>query len=249
MKLRLCRASPLLVLLVPSLAAAAALAADASDTPTPTNIAVAREIQPSATDLGAQLAGQKPTSLGLYGTKDAPVDGKDGKPHAGPFVDSDRKKPEATGTSDELVDSKKQTPLKGAPEDITMVDGQKIPDVNDGVMNDPERQLPKDGTTGTEGGVSQKDKDRKAQEVQTGERLEKKPDPPKEAPPLPHSEQELIKTGNEKADKDTKKPKAKEADPDDDYELAGLEVCLGLKCFSTAKSNIYRNLMSYQRNR
>ncbi|KFY98530.1 hypothetical protein V500_01630 [Pseudogymnoascus sp. VKM F-4518 (FW-2643)] len=223
MKLRLCRASPLLVLLVPSLAAAAALAVDASDIPTPTNIAVARELLPSATDLGAQLAGQKPTSLGIHGTKDAPVDGKDGKPHAGPFVDSDRKKPEATGTSDELVDSKKQTPLKGAPEDITMVDGQKIPDVNDGVMNDPERQLPKDGTTGTEGGVSQKDKDRKAQEGQTGERLEKKPDPPKEAPPLPHSEQELIKTGNEKADKDTKKPKAKEADPDDDYELAGLE--------------------------
>ncbi|KAL5353447.1 GCR1-dependent translation factor 1 [Pseudogymnoascus australis] len=223
MKLRLCRASPLLILLVPSLAAAAALAADASDTPTPTNIAVARDVPPSATDLGAQLAGQKPTSLGLHGTKDAPVDGKDGKPHAGPFVDSDRKKPEATGTSDELIDSKKQTPLKGAPEDITMVDGQKIPDVNDGVMNDPERQLPKDGTTGTEGGVSQKDKDRKAQEGQTGERLEKKPDPPKEAPPLPHSEQELIKTGTEKVDKDIKKPKAKDSDPDEDYELAGLE--------------------------
>ena len=130
-----------------------------------------------------------------------------------------------------------------------MVDGQKIPDVNDGVMNDPERQLPKDGTTGTEGGVSQKDKDRKAQEGQTGERLEKKPDPPKEAPPLPHSEQELIKTGNEKVDKDTKKPKAKEADPDDDYELAGLEVCLGLECLSKARANLYRNPMSYQRNR
>ncbi|ELR10746.1 hypothetical protein VC83_00132 [Pseudogymnoascus destructans] len=223
MKLRLCRASPLLVLIVPSLVAAAAIAGDASGTPTPTNIAVAREIPPSATELGAQIAGQKTTSLGLHGTKDAPVDGKDGKPHAGPFVDSDRKKPEPTGTSDELVDSKKQTPLKGAPEDITMVDGQKIPDVNDGVMNDPGRQLPKDGTTGTEGGVSQKDKDRKAQEGQTGERLEKKPDPPKEAPPLPQSEQELINTGNEKGEKDTKKPKAKEADPDDDYELAGLE--------------------------
>jgi hypothetical protein len=245
MKLRLCRASPLLVLLVPSLVAAAAIAGDSSDTPTPTN----REIPPSATELGAQIAGQKPTSLGLHGTKDAPVDGKDGKPHAGPFVDSDRKKPEPTGASDELVEAKKQTPLKGAPEDITMVDGQKIPDVNDGVMNDPERQLPKDGTTGTEGGVSQKDKDRKAQEGQTGERLEKKPDPPKEAPPLPHSEQELINTGNEKGDKDTKKPKAKEADPDDDYELAGLEVCLALECFSAAKSNIHRNPMSYQRNR
>ena len=228
MRLRLCRASPLLVLLVPSLAAAAALAADASDVPTPTNIAVAREAKeapPSATDLGAQIAGQKLASLGLLGTKDAPVDGMDGKPHTGPFVDSERKKPEPTDTSEELVDTKKQkAPLKGAPSDITMVDGQKIPEVNDGVMNDPERQLPKDGTTGTEGGVSQKDKDRKAQEGQTGERLEKKPDPPKEAPPLPHSEQELIKTGNEKSDKDTKKPKSKDTDDDDAFELGGLEV-------------------------
>lgn len=225
MKLRLCRASPLLILLIPSLAAAATLAADASNAPTPTNVAVARDAKenpPSATDLGAQITGQKPTSLALLGTKDAPVDGKDGKPHAGPFVDSDRKKPEPTGTSAELVDTKKQAPPKGAPAD--MFDGQKIPETNDGVMNDPERQLPKDGTTGTEGGVSQKDKDRKAQEGQTGERLEKKPDSPKEAPPLPHSEQELIKTGNEKGDKDAKKPKSKDTDSDDAFELAGLEV-------------------------
>lgn len=227
MKLRLCRRSPLLLLL-PALAAAAGLAAEAAtDAATPTKIAVARDanaIPAPATALGAQLAGQKPTSFAPVGTKDAPVDGKDGKPHAGPFVDSDRKKADAAGAAEELVsETKKPVPLEGAPADITIVDGQKIPEVNDGVMNDPERQLPKDGTTGTEGGVSQKDKDRKAHEGQTGERLEKKPDSPKEAPPLPHSEQELIKTENDKAE--AKKPKSKDGDSDKTFDL-GLEVCL-----------------------
>jgi len=227
MRLRLCRRSQLLLLVLPSLAAAAALAADASNAPT--NLAVARDATaavPSPTAQGAQLAGQKPSSLTQVGTKDAPVDGKDGKPHAGPFVDSDRKKTEAAKeATDELVlETKKQTPLKGAPADITIVDGQKIPEVNDGVMNDPERQLPKDGTTGTEGGVSQKDKERKAHEGQTGEKLEKKPDSPKEAPPLPHSEQELIKTENEKTEKGTKKSKSKDVDSDDTSKLSGLDV-------------------------
>jgi hypothetical protein len=229
MRLRLCRRSQLLLLVLPSLAAAAALAVDASKVSTPTNLAVAGEARAavaSPTAQGAQLAGQKPISLTQVGTKDAPVDGKDGKPHAGPFVDSDRKKTDAAkeATDELVVETKKQTPLKGAPADITIVDGQKIPEVNDGVMNDPERQLPKDGTTGTEGGVSQKDKERKAHEGQTGEKLEKKPDSPKEAPPLPHSEQELIKTENEKTEKGTKKSKSKDVDSDDTSKLSGLDV-------------------------
>lgn len=225
MRLQFHRRTPLLLLLLPSLAATAAVAGEAADASTPARLAEPRDAKvaiPTATALGAQYAGQKPTSLAQVGRKDAPVDGKDGKPHAGPFVDSDRKKTEdkATGVTDELVtETKKQPPLKGAPADITIVDGQKIPEKNDGVMNDAERVLPKDGTTGTEGGVSQKDKARKEHEGQTGERLEKKPESPKEAPPLPHSEQELIKTEAEKAEK--KKPK--DVDSDDTSELAGLE--------------------------
>ena len=110
------------------------------------------------------------------------------------------------------------------PDTSTMVtpDGEKIPTVNDGVMDDPHRQLPKEGTTGTEGGVSEKDKARKAQEGQTGEKLEKKPDSPKEAPPLPHSEETKIKS--EKGEK----TKLKDADSHDDDAaegLGGLEVC------------------------
>ena len=123
------------------------------------------------------------------GTKDAPVDGMDGKPHAGPWVEagSDRDKPK--GKTD---DEKKGAPSgkKPSPRPIT---GSAIPEVNDGVMDDPNREGPRKGMTGTEGGVSEKTKDQKALEGKTGEKKEKKPDPPKEAPPLPHSEEEKIR--------------------------------------------------------
>lgn len=148
------------------------------------------------------------------GTKDAPVDGKDGKPHAGPFVGSekDTKKPKSGAEDVEIVLGKEDS------SELVTADGSKLPAVNDGVMNDPSRELPKHGTTGTEGGVSEKDKARKAQEGQTGEKVEKKPDSPKEAPPLPVSEES----------KKTKAEKAKAKDVDDEDEdvdsLAGLEV-------------------------
>jgi hypothetical protein len=157
------------------------------------------------------------------GTKDAPVDGKDGKPHAGPFVDAekDRKPPKQTEEGELIL---KKTPLPGAPADPTIIDGQPIPEVNDGVMNDPTRELPKQGTTGTEGGVSEKDKNRKALEGQTGEKVEMKPDSPKEAPPLPHSEEEKIQDHKEKDEKERKKSKGKDVDDDDVSEISGLEV-------------------------
>jgi hypothetical protein len=237
MKLRL-QASPLLLFLLPSLTAAAGLAADAtysSEIVSSSKIAIARDakapIVPAASPTGLvpEFAGQKPTSKAELGTKDAPVDGKDGKPHAGPFVDtSERKKQKPVpGEASELVAEEKLPPLKNAPADITVHDGKKIPEVNDGVMNDPARQLPKSGTTGTEGGVSEKDKATKAQEGQTGERVEKKPESPKEAPPLPHSEQEAIKGHDSKSGKG----KSKDESGDDDFELAGLEVRVQLDLY------------------
>lgn len=132
------------------------------------------------------------------GTKDAPVDGKDGKPHAGPFVEtaaererkkvkeSSEKKGHSTGTKP--MPKPMKAPQGGA---LYSEDGD-IPESNDGVMDDPNRVSPKEGTRGTEGGVSEKDRDRKAQEGHIGTKTEKKPDPPKEAPPLPHSEQEEL---------------------------------------------------------
>jgi hypothetical protein len=219
------RASPVLLFLLPSLAS---LLVSATSDNTQSNLANngqarnAKVLAPTPTaDLGPLI---KPTARADVGTKDAPVDGKDGKPHAGPFVDTDRKKTKAEGEDAELVLKNSAPVLKDVPADTTRVDGVPIPEVNDGVMNDPDRKTPKQGTTGTEGGVSEKNKVQKAQEGQTGEKVEKKPNSPKEAPPLPHSEEQRLQT--EKS-KDSKKPKPKDGDgiPDDTSELSGLEVC------------------------
>lgn len=134
-------------------------------------------------------------------TKDAPVDGKDGKPHLGPFVETDS----SSGGDQGLP------PLKGRPDDYTMVDGEKIPKTNDGVMFDKNRDRPQEGTTGTEGGVTERTK--KLQEGNLGERVQTQPESPKEQPPLPHSEEEKMKAA------------AKEYD-DEDAKYAGLDVRL-----------------------
>ncbi|KAI9703312.1 MAG: hypothetical protein M1836_007878 [Candelina mexicana] len=152
------------------------------------------------------------------GTKDAPVDGQDGKPHAGPFVEtaSDRDKKKAKAEGEEEAPGKKPAPKplkEPIMESAFDKDGKRIPESNDGVMDDRNRASPKQGTIGTEGGVSEKDRDRKAQEGQTGEKLEKKPDPPKEAPPLPHSEQEKIALGESKSKKPDKESKDKDKGP------------------------------------
>lgn len=213
MKLRLGSRAQLLLLVLPALAAATAVPTETIDA----GVAVARdETRAPATLIGAQLAGQKPTSLAGVGTKDAPVDGKDGKPHAGPFVD--RLKPDPTASRDFPLETKKAVKLAGQPDDITYHEGQKIPETNDGVMDDLERPAPKVGTTGLEGGVSQKDQERKAHEGQYGTKLEKTPESPKEAPPLPLSEQELVDAQKLK----DAKTKAKQGD--DASELGGLEV-------------------------
>ncbi|KAK4189192.1 hypothetical protein QBC35DRAFT_152755 [Podospora australis] len=172
MKLRH-RNSPLLLLLIPSLAATAVLAIDSD------SYRGDPYRSESLTEGGA--AAKK------YSTKDAPVDGKDGKPHAGPFVELEHK----TSAS-----SKEVPVFKDRPVDPTIVDGKKIPESNDGVMDDKHRSEPKKGTTGTEGGVSEKDKERKRKQ-QTGGVVENKPQAPKEAPPLPHADQEKILAAGE----------------------------------------------------
>jgi len=162
------RKSPLLLLLLPSLAIATA-AAD-------------KEL-----DRDSLAAAGSASTARRYGTKDAPVDGNDGKPHAGPFVELDS----SSGTVEDLP------ALKDRPADPLIVDGKRIPESHDGVMDDKSRSGPKKGTTGTEGGVSEKEKDRKMREKQTGEKVENKPPTPKEAPPLAHSDQERIQAANE----------------------------------------------------
>lgn len=128
------------------------------------------------------------------GTKDAPVDGLDGKPHAGPFVDltADSDK---TGVSKELAGAKAILDTKMA---------------EDSVMNDPNRATPRKGTTGTEGGMTEREKDKKAFETEMGAKRINKPDPPKEPPPRAHDEETVRKefrasksAQNEKGTKNT----------------------------------------------
>lgn len=152
------------------------------------------------------------------GTKDAPVDGIDGRPHEGPFVDAENLRSTSTN---EL--KKDLPPLEGRPRDPTVIDGVKIPETNDGVMNDPNRAEPKQGTTGTSGGVSEKDQVRKAMEGATGEKVENKPAAPKVAPPLSHSEQEKI-LSKEDVEKERSKADGKASDD----VSPGLEVCIGI---------------------
>ncbi|KAF2687483.1 UPF0016-domain-containing protein [Lentithecium fluviatile CBS 122367] len=130
-----------------------------------------------------------PTPATVRGTKDAPVDGFDGKPHEGPYVDD---KPVASkkgpGGIEELRPGSRLSPSQ----DLTKEQLEKVATEDDSVMNDPDRAAPK-GNTGTEGGVSQKDKERIEHEGKTGSKMEKIPESPKEAPVPPHGEQQHIK--------------------------------------------------------
>ena len=165
-------------------------------------------------------------SAGSYGTKDAPVDGKDGLPHEGPFIETaaerDRKE-KAKENGEELTPPPVKKP---GPKDSNYLGGwgdtatENLPDSNDGVMDDPNRPIPEEGTRGTGGGITEKNR-----------KGEKTPEKPKEAPPLPHSEQEKLRH-SEKAttkldktekSKDKVKDKIKEK-PKEEESLAGLTV-------------------------
>ncbi|KKK18491.1 hypothetical protein P175DRAFT_0556823 [Aspergillus ochraceoroseus IBT 24754] len=191
MKFRL--SSPIVLLLLPAITSALATP-NPSDESTKDFAVVGREYSggnPVIPDLD-ELA---PTTASK-GTLDAPVDGKDGRPHAGPWVETnaerDRKKTGTTTSVDEQTKSDSRSSEHLGP------DGKPIPYSNDGVMDDRNRAAPKEGTRGTEGGVSEK--------LKGGTYAsEKAPGSPKEAPPLPHSEvQKLPTTGEETGSKDSK---------------------------------------------
>lgn len=198
MRLRQPRATALLLLLPAVQVLSAQVLADARD---PKAARVATSDIATATGTPAAAAPLTPSTN--KGTKDAPVDGFDGKPHAGPYVDdkavASKKGP---GGIEELRPGTRK-PTTTEKEQLTA----KIED-DDSVMNDPNRQSPK-GNTGTEGGVSAKDKERLAHEGKTGEKMEKVPESPKEAPEVPtsHGEQQHIKDKQEAT-----KDKSKDAD-------------------------------------
>jgi Ca2+/H+ antiporter, TMEM165/GDT1 family len=166
-------------------------------------------VQHLAYDASASKATTLPPSTkpGDVGTKDAPVDGLDGKPHAGPFVEKPKKAAavvESLSASPRLADQKDKSESWVAAEP-------------DSVMEDRgNRGAQRKGPTGTEGGVSEKDKERKEKQMM-GDYVEKKL-PPKL--PVSHQSEEdpaqYAKAKTEKEGSATEKPKGAQ----------GLEVSL-----------------------
>lgn len=196
--MRLRRASPLLLLLAPSLVASVDVKKPVEGTEVLSNDEIlalnhapnGQTTRKPALDAATTLPAEaKPATRKYVGTEDAPVDGLDGKPHAGPFVDR---------PAEDAKTRKETAPSKAAPTSLEKFAGQDIPEKNDGVMNDDTRTPPKKGTTGTEGGISEKEKARKEKEATTEE---KTPQEPKKSPPLPHSEEKHIEESKEGSDK------------------------------------------------
>nr|XP_023900341.1 GDT1-like protein 1, chloroplastic [Quercus suber] len=207
--MRVRRASPLLLLYLSSLASAK----DSLSNVDILELNRAAPRNPAAQDnqAGEKLVPEVTTSSvkgiptrAFKGTEDAPVDGLDGKPHAGPFVDTTPElvKADQAGKAGVATTSSAKsipTSLEKFAGGAATKDGWNladIPEKNDGVMNDEHRQAPEKGTTGTEGGVSERTKGRKAK----GE-TERLPKEPKEAPPLPHSEEEHVENDRSKKGK------------------------------------------------
>lgn len=225
------RSIPLLLLLTPCLKHTYAIR-------TSEQVAALAEGRQPPKDTGASPS--VPSSLAKsgtdpsVGTKDAPVDGKDGRPHQGPFIETsaerDRKKAKENG-DDESASTVNKPPIPEKFKEASYKDGWKIdlPETNDGVMDDPNRSGPKEGTRGTEGGISEKSRDGKTEGDSGQTKSEKKPDPPKEAPPLPHGEQEKLGQKDSKESKKTaSESKLEEEDESNEKlkDLGGLEVIL-----------------------
>jgi Ca2+/H+ antiporter, TMEM165/GDT1 family len=206
------RRSPLLLLplLLPHLAAAIAVP-DAAPGNAKAGSVEQLASSPDVSGPAAVLANSKPDP----GTKDAPVDGLDGKPKLGPFVDGSsagKKKPQlvedlATSTTKPTTNKPVVKEPDAAVGDAGATPKEKeqhrmLMEAQANIMDDPNRIAPKEGTTGTEGGISEKERLKKASEAKKdpGAKPElKKPETPKEAPPLPESEEPSI--GKEKTKK------------------------------------------------
>lgn len=146
---------------------------------------------------------------GPLGTEHAPVDGRDGMPHEGPWIETE-------------TDRKNQK-LKDAGEEEAVYSGDEskaskdMPQTNDGVMDDPNREVPEDDTRGHGGGVSQRTKDGKF----TG----KQPEQPKEALPMPYSEKERMDQANhDTKDESNDDDPADEVKKQQNFEVSTIET-------------------------
>ncbi|KXG46133.1 Uncharacterized protein family UPF0016 [Penicillium griseofulvum] len=127
------------------------------------------------------------------GAPDVPVDGKDGRPHAGPWVETNADRDHKVAKAGGDIDSGSRYDTKiPSSEHLSTEEGKVIPHSNGGVMDDPYRSGPREGTRGTEGGVSEKGKENQLVS-------EKVPGSPKEAPPLPHIETKKLVSNSDDA--------------------------------------------------
>lgn len=130
----------------------------------------------------------------IHGSPDVHGDGKDGRPHAGPWVETsaERDRKSSQGSDDvDLVSTKYDSKIPSS-DHLSTEEGKMIPHSNGGVMDDPHRAGPQEGTRGTEGGVSEKGKENLYNAAKT-------PDSPKEALPLPPSEKQKMPSDGEDA--------------------------------------------------
>lgn len=169
-----------LLLLLPALSSAAAIGATDEDT----NL----NLRGGAAKAGSVAAGKVDVA-------DSVKPAEDGRPQWGPFV-SDKDKPKKMSPG--IVDiGSKGTPKSSSDSlsDSVMGDQKDLSSefaAKDSVMDDPDHVGPKKGTTGTEGGVSEKNKKHKALEKELGGKVEKVPVSPDEARPMSTEEQERL---------------------------------------------------------
>jgi hypothetical protein len=157
MRIRHSRVSAL-ILLLPALQVLATSIVEADDKP------LARAAVPAYPDVSAAPNPSLTPATGPKGTKDAPFDGQDGMPHAGPYINDD---PSPTKKKPAIVEELGPKKTVIGPTEPSAED--KVLDGDKSVMQDPNRN-----------------------EDKTGEKLEKVPESPKEAPQLPHSDQKQI---------------------------------------------------------
>ena len=193
--MRIRRASPFLLLAASSLGHALELSNLRKRSPEGLQ---ARDKEFVQTEPAASAPPRESLRAGWRTTEDAPVDGLDGKPHAGPFVDAARD--DSTKAKD-APDAPKEKPKPADLDKWTQAGSgewrlEEVPERNDGVMNDDTRVGPKKGTDGTAGGISEKEKERRRKGYEGN-----KPQEPKTAPELPHSEQEWIQKEKEEGSK------------------------------------------------
>lgn len=174
---------PLILALLPAIVTGVADTTYSKELPIPRGSSDTSNVNPRVADADTFVS----SNAASRGTLDVPVDRKDGRPHAGPWVETSAERDRKSFKSSdgiELVSTKYDSKISSS-DHLNVEGGKVIPYSNAGVMDDPHRVAPKEGTRGTEGGVSEKRKE-------TQLSSEKVPGGPKEAPPLPHSEQRRL---------------------------------------------------------